>query len=239
MNLRSLIGRPQRVRPTVRRVRQLAADTGATSYLEIGVHKGLTFNELEFPAKVAVDPHFLFKPDAFRKQGTEFHEMTSDRYFIEHAASRKFDIVFLDGLHSFEQTLRDFCNSLSCCHERTVWLIDDVWPADVYSALPDWGEAIRYRKQEGRSSHVWHGDVYKVLFAIHDFFPMYSYVTIDGPDNPQALVWKEPRRNFKPVFDSLEKIERLSYFDLHRHADAMNRMAEPEAFATLRTWWRG
>ena len=72
---------------------------------------------------------------------TVFHEVASDAYFAP--AARGFDIVFLDGLHVFAQTFRDFCNTLLVTHERSLILIDDTVPDDIYSSWPHPREARR------------------------------------------------------------------------------------------------
>src|ERR1700678_1170282 len=113
---------------SVRRIRKIGAHTAAKSYLEIGVFEGKTFHALRFPRMVAVDPKFQFKGPAPKPEGTDYFEMVSDKFFTVHAGSEKFDIIFLDGRHTFHQTFRDFCNSLTCAHDGTVWLIDDVRP---------------------------------------------------------------------------------------------------------------
>jgi len=215
---------------SVRRINQIAKHVGARSYLEIGVFRGKTFNALDFERKVAVDPRFQFDVADYQREGIEFHQMPSDQYFTRHGLSRTFDIIFLDGLHTFQQTLRDFCNSLACAHDQTVWLIDDVLPVDVYSAWPNQTEALKFRRQAGGEGWAWHGDVYKVVFAIHDFFPMYSYVTLGGRGNPQAIVWKAPRVDFTPIFDSIEAIERLSYFDLLKRQEILKVRPDEEGF---------
>jgi hypothetical protein len=213
---------------SVRRINQIAKHVGARSYLEIGVFRGKTFNALNFERKVAVDPRFRFDLADYQREGVEFHQMHSDQYFTQYGLSRTFDIIFLDGLHTFQQTLRDFCNSLACAHDRTIWLIDDVLPVDVFSAWPNQTEAVAFRKRAGAESWAWHGDVYKVVFAIHDYFPMYSYVTLGGRGNPQAIVWKAPRIDFTPIFDSMEAIERLSYFDLLKREEILKIRPDEE-----------
>jgi hypothetical protein len=218
---------PQSV--SVRRIRRIAKLIDATSYLEIGVNRGATFNALQFERKVAVDPNFLFEVSEFRKEGVEFHAMESDRYFTDHGASRKFDIIFIDGLHTFQQTFRDFCNSLCCSHDRTVWLIDDVFPSDVYSAWQNQREAIEFRRRAGGGGIKWHGDVFKVLFVIHDYFPLLSYITL-REGNAQSIVWKSPRDGFSRAFAGLEAIERLGYFDLLRKTELLNLMPEALGF---------
>ncbi len=217
----------------MRRISRIAYHLGARSYLEIGVFRGKTFNGLQFDRKVAVDPRFQFEVADFQREGVEFHATTSDAYFTSCAGSQKFDVFFLDGLHTFQQTFRDFCNSLACAHDRSVWLIDDVLPVDVYSAWPVESEALKFRRRAGGDGPQWHGDVFKVIFAIHDFFPTFSYVTITGSGNPQALVWKAPRGGFSPLLNSMEAIERLTYFDLLKRMEVLNAKAEEAAFRDL------
>ena len=147
--------------------------------------------------------------------------------------STKYDIVFLDGLHKFEQTFRDFCNSQSHCHDRTVWMIDDVHPNDVFSAHPDQKLAYRFRTLHGKQGRAWHGDVFKLVFAIHDFFPNLSYRTISDGGNPQTVVVRRARKDFRPRLGDLEKISRLTYYDFIENRDLLNLATEEEVLAWL------
>jgi hypothetical protein len=224
--------RPTVETPAARRLLKIAAHIDARSYVEIGVAKGSTFNRVAFPRKVAVDPTFRFNVEEFQEDGVEFVQKTSDDFFLTRDPPATFDLVFLDGLHRFEQTFRDFCNSLSCAHSRTVWLIDDVWPVDVFSSLHDYADAVDFRRKAGVTAHAygWHGDVYKVVLMIHDFFPSLSYVTISTGGNPQTIVWRSPRTSFTPVFQNAEAITRVGYFDLMKLEKIINLMPEAEAF---------
>lgn len=160
--------------------------------------------------------------------------MTSDAFFTREAKGRVFDIIYIDGLHTFEQTFRDFCASLSHSHSGTVWIIDDVIPIDVFSALGSIADAKRFRAQSGAPMHGgWHGDVYKLVFAIHDFFPQFSFMTINTAGNPQTIVWYAPRADFAPRFDNFETISRLSYFDLRDAEDLLNLIDEATAMDRL------
>lgn len=66
--------------------------------------------------------------------------MESDTYFSSLAPEVTFDIVFLDGLHTFEQTKADLFNALRHV-PRGVILIDDTVPEDETAALHDLDEA--------------------------------------------------------------------------------------------------
>lgn len=197
---------------TSRRVNALAQAIGAETYLEIGVAEGKTFFAVDMPNKVAVDPKFRFDVGSLPLGSGDFYEVTSDEFFTTFPNAKKFDIIFLDGLHTFEQTFRDFCSSLSFSHDKTVWVIDDVFPNDIYSAWPNQREAVAARHAAGGKSGQWHGDVFKLVVAIHEFFPTLSFMTFEER-NQQTIVWRQPRPSFRPANRSLESISRLGYFD--------------------------
>ncbi|MDD2725040.1 MAG: class I SAM-dependent methyltransferase [Methylovulum sp.] len=212
-----------------RRIKTLAEGINARTYLEIGVNKGRTFFDVSIPQRTAVDPKFLFDVAAVTDKNASLNETTSDNFFSTLPIATKYDVIFLDGLHTFEQTYRDFCNSLVHSHEQTIFLIDDTIPNDVYSAVPHQKKAVNYRRQAGGKGGRWHGDVYKVIFALHDFHLGMNYRTIVSSGNPQTLVWRSNNGWRKPLFNSLETISRLSYFDLLDHMDILRICEEEEA----------
>ena len=213
-------------------------------YLEIGVRAGDTFFNIEAPRKVAVDPDFAFAPADHAKDGAYYYPLTSDDFF-ETFPSRpeagrfrdadgvvRWDVIFIDGLHTFEQSYRDFENSLRHSHADTIWIIDDTIPSDPYSSLPDMDLCFKYREHIGLTDQSWHGDVYKTIFAIYERHPEIAYCTIGntGAHNPQTILWKTEEVRNRPVFFSLEDIRRFSYFDLLEHG----YMLSPRLSAPLR-----
>ncbi len=75
----------------------------------------------------------------------------------------------------------------------------------------------------------WHGDVFKILFYIHDFWPGLNYRTIVGAGNPQTLVWQSQSSPRRPIFDNFEPISRLTYFDLLENLSIARCVGEDEA----------
>lgn len=219
---------------SARRINALGSLYGARRYLEIGVDRGTTFAQVNLAEKVGVDPCFRFDADSLRSDRVQLLEMPSDRFFSAHpAAGTPFDVIFLDGLHTFEQTFRDFCASQACAHDKTIWVIDDVLPRDVYSSLRTPDDALHFRRsQTGGDSLAWHGDVYKVVVALHDFFPSLSYCTVVDGGNAQTVVTRAGRRSFKPLLNSLELVSRLDYFAFLRMRQVLNEVPESE----LATW---
>jgi hypothetical protein len=220
---------------TANRLRRLGALNGAARYLEIGVCNGDTFLNVEFPVADAVDPRFQFDIVAFAREGARFLSKTSDDFFREDTVGQVYDLMFLDGLHTFEQCFRDFCASMAHAHERTIWLIDDTVPNDAFSIRKNMKETWRLRAAHGIKSPAWHGDVFKTLFAIHDFFPTFDYRTVEGTGNPQTIVIRSPRRDFAPRWNSLEAISRCDYMDFLDNRDILKSVSEDEAVAWAAT----
>lgn len=223
---------PRRGRNSAERIARLCGIRPAARYLEIGVSRGETFLAVDIATKHGVDPQFRFDTKPHETGSVRLFPITSDAYFTgEGPAGLKFDIIFLDGLHTFEQTFRDFCASMPHAHDDTVWIIDDVFPSDVFSAMPSQQDAYAYRQMHGRGSRVWHGDVYKCVFAIHDFFPNVSFRTFaPGADNPQTVLVHRPRPDFRPRFNDLEKISRLDYAGFWENRELLNLLPEDAVF---------
>lgn len=220
-------------RPTFssNRLNALAKGIGAKTYLEIGVWKGDTFHNVDTALRIGVDPSPLFDWKASLNASTHFHPMKSDQFFSSEAGRYRFDLAFIDGLHEYQQTLRDFFSTLALSRKRAIWVIDDTHPSDYFSALPSQDQAFRGRAQYGSTSQSWHGDVFKVVLALHDFFPALSFCTIATGGNPQTLVWRQPRKGFKPRFGTFEAIGRADYFTFADHIDLFNLKPEEEALA--------
>ncbi|EWS66446.1 hypothetical protein Y695_00269 [Hydrogenophaga sp. T4] len=195
----------------IRRINDLAKRIHANKYLEIGVSHGKTFHEILVPEKCAVDPRFKFDHRPLGTDKVMYFEGTSDAYFSAICVGKKFDIIYLDGLHTFEQTYRDLCNALLHSHEKSIILIDDTVPNDIFSSIPDQAECLRLRSRSGVSVKAWHGDVYKTIFAVNVFHPSLKYRTIMGSGNPQTLIWKTNDITVKRLKWSFEEISRLDY----------------------------
>ena len=188
---------------------------GVQRYLEIGVAKGSTFFAVQAAQKEAVDPRFRFDPTSRKKFSNEtYHPITSDQYFQEALRNQDiFDLIFLDGLHTYSQTLRDFLTSQTLAHSRTVWLIDDTVPSDPIAADPDLQRVQAARRMEGHANdQTWMGDVFKVVAFIDAFCPQYTCLTLEG--HGQTVVLPLPRPTQNGCFSSVQEIERLTYVDV-------------------------
>ncbi|HTV97584.1 MAG TPA: class I SAM-dependent methyltransferase [Steroidobacteraceae bacterium] len=111
-------------------------------YLEIGCAGNEMFDSVIAMHKTGVDP---------ARGGTV--RLTSDEFFRSDDGTR-YDVIFIDGLHTYQQVRRDVINSLSR-------LAKGGWIA-LHDMLPrDWLE-----EHVPRISDTWTGDVWKMAFEL-------------------------------------------------------------------------
>jgi hypothetical protein len=222
--LRSLAGLPLllKYRPdpvpeelwSPRRINALIRGLGARSYLEIGVFEGETFANVKSPRRYGVDPEPVFDVNLLPRR-SKFAVVTSDEFFASVRRSRKFDVAFIDGLHTFEQTYRDVINTLSHVRRGAV-LIDDTVPSDEYSAIPDQEESYRARDEAGLEGRPWHGDVWRVVTLLDRHDHDVEWRTIVDGGNPQTLLWRRSRASNVTSASSAEiaQVNDVAYADV-------------------------
>jgi hypothetical protein len=114
------------------------------NYLEIGVESRDLFNSipLKLSNKYGVDPEI----------GGNFR-MTSDEFFLRNQ-NIKFDTIFIDGLHHYEQVQKDAINSIKQLGKNGIIFFHDMLPRNSF-------EEFVPRKQAS-----WTGDVWKVAVEL-------------------------------------------------------------------------
>ena len=91
------------------------------SFLEIGVNNGINMKGVECKDKIGVDPAPTPEGEAYTT-----HKMTSDDYFLTNV--RKFDIIFVDGLHHADQVYKDIKNGLDHLNKGGAIVCHDMSP---------------------------------------------------------------------------------------------------------------
>lgn len=160
------------------------------NYLEIGVEHGRTFEAVRFANRFAVDPSPLFSL-FFRFPSIRVFSCTSNEFFRIVGDSFFFDLVFLDGLHTAEQTFEDLRNVSKLLTKDSIIIIDDTVPLDKWSAIPNQELAIRSRQSNSSStSGAWQGDVYRLVLTLADLkIEHLHFVTLFGMANPKTILW--------------------------------------------------
>lgn len=133
-------------------INQLIQNNNYKSYLEIGVnYKKNCFDQIICDSKTSVDPCHLDSYD---------FNMTSDDFFQINTS--KFDIIFIDGLHTAEQCYNDIINSLNILNNNGTIVVHDTNPPTEFHSL---------EKQYGKTKNVvakdnWNGSVWKSIFKL-------------------------------------------------------------------------
>ena len=147
---------------------------GARTYLEIGVAGGAVFFRVKAKHKIAVDPRFGFsKIKQIRyliknplNVWNKYYEMTSDEYFKSRSGDIEqsgIDIAFVDGLHTFEQSLKDVQNCLRYLNKGGIIILHDCNPPSESAAFP--ATSLDHAISENLSGWTgdWCGDVWKTI----------------------------------------------------------------------------
>jgi hypothetical protein len=146
-------------------------------YLEIGVNKGRSLARASDSTKsIGIDPEPAIKSKLGRNK--KLYPITSDQFFasydlFEELEGRSLDLAFIDGMHTFRQTLRDFINVEKNSSRATVVLVHDCMPIDKKIASYD------------RRTQFWSGDVWKIVPCLMKYRPDLNTCII--PTSPAGL----------------------------------------------------
>jgi hypothetical protein len=180
-------------------------------YLEIGVRNGESLqNSLSNVKCIAIDP--AYNMTFPYNHNTIFNKVTSDEYFNgdlyeKQSENKKIDLAFIDGMHLFENVLRDFINVEKRSSNSGTILLHDCLPPDEISASRE------------RQTSVWTGDVWKLVPILKAYRKDLKITVIDA--SPTGLVIIE---RLNCLSDVLEKKydEILKKFIQYDFAEAKN-----------------
>jgi hypothetical protein len=146
------------------------------NYVEIGVHKGISLKQaVGATACIGVDPAPSIGHEL--RPTMTIYELTSDDFFAQHdlrnLLGRPVELAFIDGLHLFEQVVRDFVNLERHSAPHTVIILHDCLPLDRVTAARE------------RTTDFYCGDVWKATLALRRRRPDLDMVVI--PTAPTGL----------------------------------------------------
>jgi SAM-dependent methyltransferase len=186
--------------------------SGAKRYLEIGVEQGINLFQIEAESKFAIDPEFKIPGGAADFDGHRFFEVTSDEFFANppiDIVKHGIDIALVDGLHTYEQALRDVENCLKHLNPGGLVVMHDCLPASAAEAAPTLAAA----RAMPEFNEAWTGDVYKTVIHLRTFRPDLSVAVLDC-DHGVGLVQKGDAESMLSI--ELEHIQEIDFAELQR-----------------------
>ena len=170
-----------------------------TSYLEIGCFKDETFNQINIKKKIGVDP----------VSGGNLR-MTSDQFFIEN--KEKFDLIFIDGLHVYEQVIKDIFNSIKVLKENGIILVHDCLPRKLWYQTPT------------RMSDTWNGDVWKAIVECRTLENIDTYTCL--ADEGIGVIKLQKNNNLLEL--KLSNFKNLKYKEYYTNRESLMNIISVE-----------
>ncbi|MDO9530344.1 MAG: class I SAM-dependent methyltransferase [Syntrophales bacterium] len=199
------------------------------TYLEIGVLAGDTFLRIKASHKLGVDPNFEISPtkklryyikncsNIFNKY---FHTNSDTFFGTEHIYLSKtgLDVAFIDGLHTFSQTLTDVQNALMYLNENGVIVLHDCNPLSEVAALP--AKSIReiQKLNPPGFTGTWNGDVWKTIAYLRAIRKDLHVFVLDC-DFGLGIITRGTPENMLEY--STDEVKKLSYIDLSNNRQSM------------------
>jgi hypothetical protein len=147
--------------------------TSPATVVEIGIYEGTSLSRVRPPTiAIGIDP--IPKVAASFTAETHIFPETSDAFFARRGldallGEKPLGIGFIDGLHLYEQALKDFIHLEKYCGPRSVILIHDTVPLD---------EATQSRSC---NTQFHTGDVWKIVLCLKHYRPDLDIFTIATP----------------------------------------------------------
>jgi hypothetical protein len=170
------------------------------SYLEIGVAQCNTFNQIRCEHKVGVDPAV----ETQTVVGGWISNSTSDAFF-EDVNEDKFDVVYIDGLHLYEQVIKDIVNSLNCMNTGGYIVIHDCKP---------WNNT--WERKPASSGAAWNGDVFRSIIWFREIHPEYPCFVLDC-DWGLGIIHNDKQRGQMDHWATVEKYKKYDFGWLDTH----------------------
>jgi hypothetical protein len=125
--------------------------------------------------------------------------MTSDQFFVNN--KKNFDMIFLDGLHTYEQTIKDIDNYLKYLNEKGVIIIHDCITKKILNQIVP------------RIYGHWNGDVWKAI--VHSRTYEFADTYTCKADHGLGLIFKRKNKNQLEIKE--KNFKNLKFADYYNH----------------------
>ncbi|MFN8575843.1 MAG: class I SAM-dependent methyltransferase [Candidatus Sericytochromatia bacterium] len=222
----------------------IADNIKAKYYLEIGVETGMIISNLGIRFKHGVDPAFKI-PNLSVDENINYSDIKNNiinlypvesDFFFENFASVNLysgiDIAFIDGLHTYKQSLLDIKNSLQYLRKGGVIVIHDCNPLSFAMGYPvkkSFDEVKEIAKTGDLIgwNECWNGDVWKSILHLRLEYNNLNIFTLDL-DWGLGIISKGDIDKELDINISLNDIEDLDYFFLEKNRSEILNLKPPK-----------
>ncbi|MBE9187211.1 tetratricopeptide repeat protein [Microcoleus sp. LEGE 07076] len=140
------------------------------SYTEIGIQYGTSLKLASSSTfSIGIDPTPVLND--YIPEHIKIFALPSDDFFekynlLSELNNLPLDLAFIDGLHLFEQALKDFINLEKHSHRKTVICFHDSLPIDCITS------------QRKRVTKFWSGDIWKIVPILKQYRPDLEVFTV-------------------------------------------------------------
>ena len=181
----NFLNKPSRLEIVVETIQRKKFNT----YLEIGCFDNQLFNHINI-SKTGVDP---YKGGNIKLKSDDFFKINK----------KKYDCIFIDGLHTYEQVIKDINNSLYCINQNGIIFVHDCLPNNVYE------------QNVPRGTYVWNGDVWKAIVEMRTKKDLQTY-TINA-DYGIGVILKKNNQNTLDIKETnFKKLKFKDFFYNHK-----------------------
>ena len=171
-------------------IQYLISKNKYSDYLEIGCDQDQLFSKIKIENKVGVDP---YSGGNVRKTSDEFFKYNKN----------KFDIIFIDGLHIYNQVKKDILNSIDCLKEGGIVLVHDCMPDSLSKqAVP------RYRL-------IWNGDVWRAIVDLRQREDLEIFTC--EMDQGIGIIKKERNTSILKINKPIINLKFKDYYDNYKY----------------------
>ena len=137
--------------------------------------------------------------------------MTSDEYFNKF--NDHHDLIFIDGLHNFDQVKKDIENSLKALNDNGVILVHDCLPQRIRDQMLP------------RSHEHWNGDVWKAIVQMRTRKDVDVYTCL--ADEGIGVIFKRNNKNLLDIkINDFKKLKFRDYYSNYK--EYMNIISEDD-----------
>jgi hypothetical protein len=217
----------------IKAVQQALATRSNPVYLEIGVSRGQAFQRISADVKFAVDPAFRLTERTrelanAKARVTRYFETISDAFFENETAlleQHPVDVALIDGLHTYEQVVRDVENTVRYLKEDGVIFLHDCNPPfELAGRRADSWDDFMAQQSGPLKIGIWNGDVWKAIVQLRSTRPD-LLVGVLKCDQGVGFVRKGSPESTLPY--SPEQVAALSYADLRADRTRLLNLKPP------------